>query len=245
MCEFCPSYFPISALRHKRPNFFILLQGVACYAALVKYCMILRSQIATSSLNMRNTAIVLARKVDSKILVLRGHKIILDADLAELYGVSVKRLNEQVKRNATRFPSDFLFRLSRTEQENLRSQIATSSSAHGGRRYMPFAFTEHGAIMAATVLNSRRAIEMSIFVVRAFVRMREAFAMNQQIVAKLAELEHHLESHDADIQGLVEAIRELMVPLPASKRRIGFETPSSTKGHGKALKVRTMQPHRT
>ena len=192
---------------------------------------------------MNKSAIVLAKKVDSKILILRGQKVILDVDLATLYGVTVKRLNEQVKRNARRFPSDFLFPLSRAESESLRSQFATSSSSHGGRRYLPYAFTEHGAIMAATVLNSKRAVEMSIFVVRAFVRMREALAMNQQVATKLAELEGRLENHDAEIQELVDAIRELMVPLPANSRRIGFEAPSrSIKDRGKALKVHTMKP---
>jgi phage regulator Rha-like protein len=205
--------------------------------------MILRSQIVTSSLHMKNTAVVLAKRVDSKIQVLRGQKVILDADLAELYGVPVKRLNQQVKRNARRFPSDFRFRVSRAEYENLRSQFATSSSAHGGRRYFPYAFTEHGAIMAATVLNSKRAIEMSIYVVRAFVRMREAFAINRHIVAKLAELERRLESHDADIQEIVETIRELMVPPPAGSRRIGFELPAgSVRGSSKTRKVHVMQP---
>jgi hypothetical protein len=101
---------------------------------------------------MPNTAIVLAQKIAAKIHVLRGHKVILDVDLAALYGVPVKRLNEQVKRNAARFPADFLFRLSRSEYENLRSQIATSSYGHGGRRYLPRVFTEHGAVMAANVL---------------------------------------------------------------------------------------------
>ncbi len=105
---------------------------------------------------MNKTAIILARRVTSKILVLRNLKVILDADLAELYDVSVKRLNEQIKRNPQRFPPDFLFTLTRAEYQNLRSQNATSTSAHGGRRYMPHAFTEHGAIMAATVLNSKR-----------------------------------------------------------------------------------------
>ena len=109
----------------------------------------------------------------------------------------VKRLNQQVNRNADRFPRDFIFRLSVTEYENLRLQFATSSFGHGGRRSLPYAFTEHGAIMAATILNSERAIQMSIFVVRAFVRMREALAANQQIVAKLSELEGRLEGHDA------------------------------------------------
>ena len=190
---------------------------------------------------MNKTAIILAKKVDSKIVILRDQKVILDVDLAALYGVSVKRLNEQIKRNASRFPSDFLFRLSRAESENLRSQIATSSSSHGGRRYLPHAFTEHGAIMAATVLNSKRAIEMSVFVVRAFVRMREALVMNQQIVTKLSELERRLENHDADIQELVEAIRELMAPPSANTRRIGFEAPTASgKKQSKILKLRAV-----
>jgi len=197
-------------------------------------------------LHMKNTALVLTKKVDSTILFLRGQKVILDVDLAELYGVSIKRLNEQVKRNIRRFPSDFLFRLTRSEYSNLRSQFATSSSDHGGRRYLPHAFTEHGAIMAATVLNSKRAIEMSIFVVRAFVHLREASIANRQIEAKLSELERRLESHDGDIQQLVEAIRELMEPEPANPRRIGFETPAlakgQSKGHNKVLKMRTALP---
>ncbi len=177
---------------------------------------------------MRKPATALAKRVESKILMLRGCKVILDADLAQLYGVPVKRLNEQINRNADRFPADFLFRLSAAEHEDLRSQIATSSSTHGGRRYLPYAFTEHGAIMAATVLNSERAVEMSIFVVRAFVRMREALGTNQQVVAKLAELEHRLESHDTDIQELVEAIRELMAPPAPKGRKIGFEPPAGS-----------------
>ncbi len=111
---------------------------------------------------MKKRKMVLVKPVESKILILRGHKIILDSDLAELYGVPVKRLNEQVKRNAERFPADFMFQLSAKEHDSLKSQIATSSKARGGRRYPPYAFTEHGAIMAATVLNSERAVEMSV-----------------------------------------------------------------------------------
>ena len=186
---------------------------------------------------MNKTAIVLAKRVSSTILVLRNQKVILDADLAELYGVPVKRLNEQIKRNPQRFPSDFLFRLTREEYKNLRSQNATSSSAHGGRRYLPQAFTEHGAIMAATVLNSKRAIEMSIFVVRAFVQMRQALIVNQHVVSKLAELEARLDNHDVDMQELVEAIQELMAPPPANTRPIGFEAPAPTKTQAKALKA--------
>lgn len=158
----------------------------------------------------------------------------MDTDLAELYGVTVKQLNQQIKRNADRFPADFLFRLSRAEHASLRSQIVTSNVGRGGRRYLPYAFTEHGAIMAATVLNSERAVEMSIFVVRAFVRMREALTSNQKIVSKLGELERRLESHDSDIQQLIEAIRELMTPPEPNRRKIGFELPSGqAKAQGK------------
>ena len=167
----------------------------------------------------------LAVSVESRILVLREQKVILDADLAELYGVPVKRLNEQVKRNQERFPADFMFRLSPEESESLRSQSATSKTGRGGRRYAPYAFTEHGAIMAATVLNSERAVEMSVFVVRAFVRLREMLATNQQLASKIDELEQRLDTHDASIQELIEAIRELMAPEPASGRRIGFQLP--------------------
>jgi hypothetical protein len=182
---------------------------------------------------MSRAAISIARRVDSRILLLRGRRVILDSDLAELYRVPAKRLNQQVTRNAHRFPADFRFRLSRTEYENLRLQFATSNLGHGGRRYLPYAFTEHGAVMAATVLNSERAIQMSIFVVRAFVRMRETLVAIPQIAAKLTELESRLESHDADIQELVEALRELMSPPARNSKKIGFEAPAS-RANGKS-----------
>ena len=162
--------------------------------------------------------------VESRIFVLRQHKVILDSDLAALYGVTVKRLNEQIKRNRDRFPADFMFQLSAQEYENLRSQNATSK--RGGRRYPPYAFTEHGAIMAATVLNSERAVEMSIFVVRAFVRLREMVSQNRAIVAKLNQLEQRLEKHDSEITELIEAVKELMVPPEPSGRKIGFRLPA-------------------
>jgi phage regulator Rha-like protein len=168
----------------------------------------------------------LAVSVESRILVLREQKVILDSDLAELYGVPVKRLNEQVKRNQERFPPDFMFRLSAEESDALRSQSATSKTGRGGRRYAPYAFTEHGAIMAATVLNSERAVEMSVFVVRAFVRLREMLATNQQLASKIDELEQRLDTHDASIQELIEAIRELMAPDPGTGRKIGFQLPA-------------------
>jgi len=187
---------------------------------------------------MNKTAIILTRRVGSKILILRNQKVILDTDLAELYGVPVKRLNEQVKRNPRRFPSDFLFALTRVEYRNLRSQNATSTFRHGGRRYLPHAFTEHGAVMAASVLNSKRAIEMSIFVVRAFVQMQAALLLNRHVLSKLSELEVRLDDHEEDIQDIVDALRELMAPPPAGNRRIGFEAPvSSAKTQIKAARL--------
>jgi hypothetical protein len=188
---------------------------------------------------MAKTAIVAARKVDSKIFVLRGQRVIVDTDLAELYGVEARHLNQQVKRNAKRFPFAFCFQLSAHEFKILRSQNVISSEGHGGTRYRPHVFTEHGAIMAATVLNSERAIEMSVFVVLAFVRMRRAIVENRHILTKLAELERRLETHDGDIQDLMAAIRELMTPSEASRSNIGFEVPSAPSG--KALKGRTLQ----
>ena len=176
---------------------------------------------------MPKSSSALAVSVDSRILVVRQQKVILDTDLAELYGVPVKRLNEQVKRNRERFPSDFMFRLSDEEQESLRSQTATSKSGRGGRRYAPYAFTEHGAIMAATVLNSEQAVEMSVFVVRAFVRLREMLATNDKLAAKIDELEQRLDTHDASIQDLIEAIRQMMLPEPATGRKIGFALPAA------------------
>jgi len=172
---------------------------------------------------MPNTsAIVLAERIESRILLIRGHKVMLDADLAELYGVTTKRLNEQVKRNRERFPADFMFQLSVEETENLRSQIAASNAGRGGRRYRPYAFTEHGAIMAASVLNSHRAVEASIYVVRAFVKLREVLRTHKELGQKLAELEQRIEAHDEEITGLFEAIRLLMEPPETSAKRIGF-----------------------
>src|ERR1700757_2440169 len=179
---------------------------------------------------MTKTAIVVARKVDSKIFVLRGQRAILDTDPAELYGVQVRHLNQQAKRNAKRFPPAFRFQLSSHELKILKSQNVISSEGHGGSHYLPYVFTEHGAIMEATVLNSERAIEMSVFVVLAFVRMRRAIAGHRHILTKLAQLERRLESHDADIQDLMDAIRELMSPEEPNRRRIGFEEPSDPSG---------------
>ena len=161
--------------------------------------------------------------ISHSILVLRRQRVILDAELATLYGVTTKRLNEQVKRNIERFPGDFMFRLTLTEAEALnRSQIATGSQKHRDPRFPPFAFTEHGAIMAATVLNSPRAVEMSLYVVRAFVRLRELLASNTALARKLDELERKYQHHDEAIAAILSAIRELTNPPPPKRRGIGF-----------------------
>jgi hypothetical protein len=194
--------------------------------------MILRSQLATSKMKNRKLANLLSMPkrgrapvsvIESRILFLRRQRIILDTDLAQLYRVPVKRLNEQVRRNQERFPSDFMFQLNSKEQKLLRSQIATSRKGSGGRRYLPYAFTEHGAIMAATVLSSERAIQMSVRVVRAFVRLRELLATNRRLASKVHELENHLDTHDSVILDLIKAIRELATPKAPRRRRIGFE----------------------
>lgn len=144
-------------------------------------------------------------------------------DLATLYGVTTKRLNEQVRRNHERFPEDFRFQLSQEEHEALRSHFATSNAGRGGRRYLPYVFTEHGAIMAAAVLNTPRAVEMSLYVVRTFVRLREMLSSNKELARKLNELERKLGAHDQAIASILSAIRGLMTPPePVKKQRIGF-----------------------
>ena len=170
-----------------------------------------------------------ASAVESHILFLRHQRVILDVDLARLYGVTVKRLNQQVTRNQERFPSDFMFQLNSKEHTALRLQIATSNKGRGGRRYAPYAYTEHGAIMAATVLNSERAVQMSVFVVRAFVRLRETLATNRRLASKVDELEKRMDSHDDTIQDVIDAIRELMAPEEGPRERIGFELPAAKR----------------
>lgn len=171
--------------------------------------------------------------ITSRIALVRGLRVILDVDLAMLYGVPTKRFNEAVKRNASRFPEDFVFALSADEFDALRSQFATSKVGRGGRRYAPRAFTEHGAIMAASILNSPRAVEVSIFVVRAFVRLRELAATHAELSKRLEDLERRTEalslSHQAlgretraQLKQVLDALRALMVPPEAARRPIGF-----------------------
>jgi hypothetical protein len=174
--------------------------------------------------NRRKSSVV---PIESRITILRNQKIILDTVLAEIYGVPVKRLNQQINRNRERFPSDFMFQITPREFTILRLQFATSRLRHGGRRSLPYAFTEHGAIMAATVLNSKQAVEMSIFVVRAFVRVREILATNKEFADRLNELEEHLGAHDGTIQEIIGAIKNLMNPPRRRRTKIGFELPKA------------------
>jgi hypothetical protein len=168
-------------------------------------------------------------RVEARILLVRGNKVLLDTDLADLYEVSTKRFNEQVRRNIARFPQDFMFRLSAQEWNSLRSQFATLERGRGQhRKYLPLAFTEHGAIMAATILNSHRATEVSVYVVRAFVRLRDILASNKEIARRLEQLEKKLGSHDQAIAGLINAIRNLMNHPEPRRRPIGFVTPKSS-----------------
>jgi hypothetical protein len=173
--------------------------------------------------------VVTITHIEGRIFLVRGHRIMLDADLADLYGVTTKALNQAVKRNVGRFPEDFVFRLADKDVRVLRSQIVTSNAGRGGRRYAPYAFTEHGAIMAANVLNSRRAVDMSVLVVRAFVRLREVLASHRELARRFEEPERHVargfKAHDDAIRRIVAAIRKLMEPRATSRRRIGFRQP--------------------
>jgi len=177
---------------------------------------------------MKRGSVVPVARITQAIRVLRAQRVLLDAELAALYGVTTKALNQAVKRNAARFPTDFMFRLNPEEDAALRSQFVTSKSpdSRGGRRYLPYVFTGHGAIQAANVLNSPRADEMSIYVVRAFVQLRELLASNAEFARRLDELEARIEKkltgHDQAIAAMLSAIRQLMNPLAARRRGIGF-----------------------
>lgn len=183
----------------------------------------LTSQIATS-----NLAVPMGR-IERRILLVRGHKVMLDADLAELYGVETKMLNRAVRRNIERFPDDFMFQLTADEfeslrcqsgtSENLRSPIGTSKRGRGGRRYLPYAFTEQGVAMLSSVLRSKRAVEVNIAVMRAFVKLREMLASNQELARRLDQME---QKYDARFKIVFDAIRELMKPPERPRRAIGF-----------------------
>ncbi len=184
----------------------------------------------------QRTGVLPVEQITRSILAFRGHRVLLDSELAELYGVPTKALNQAVKRNIERFPRDFMFRLSRTEARALirsqtvtashgpmRSQFVTASRARRNARFAPYAFTEHGSIMAATILNSPRAVEMSIYIVRAFVQLRELLASNKQLARRLAELEkgvgRKFVTYDQMLKGMLESLSQLQNP---ESRPIGF-----------------------
>ena len=173
---------------------------------------------------MSERAPVAVERIARAIHRLRGHNVMLDSDLADLYDVQVKVLNQAVKRNRKRFPHDFMFRLTVHEAESLRSQIVTSKPRRGGRRTAPYAFTEQGVAMLSSVLRGSRAIRVNIAIMRAFIRLRVMLASNADLARKLDALE---KKYDARFEVVFQAIRDLMTPVPAPRKRIGFHKPPS------------------
>ncbi len=164
----------------------------------------------------KNISVIPVERIASRIYLIRGEKVMLDSDLAELYGVTTARLNEQVKRNQARFPKDFAFQLSSQEFESLISQIATSNAGRGGRRKIPWAFTEHGVAMLSSVLRSKRAVQVNVAIVRTFIKLRQMLATHEDIARKVAR-------HDKEIQILFEQVKRLLLPPdPGKKNPIGF-----------------------
>jgi len=160
--------------------------------------------------------------IHRRIMGIRGDRVMLDLHLAALYGVETRQLKRAVRRNIHRFPPDFMFELTREEYNSLRSQIGTIKRGEHSK-YVPMAFTEQGVAMLSSVLNSRRAIEVNILIVRAFVRLRGMMVSQKEVARKLTELEKHLQDHDEQIQAIFTAIRQLMAPKEAPKKRIGFQ----------------------
>ena len=196
---------------------------------------------------MRSQKLTRLENIGSQIHTIRGQKVILDSDLARIYGVPTKRLNEQVRRNAKRFPSDFLFQLTTDEVDSLRSQIATLKTGRGQhRKFLPHAFTEKGAVMTANILNSSDAVRMSIFVVRAFIEMRELLGSTKELTKQLAALEKkltaRLDGHEVAIVDVLRRVMQILDPPPPPpepempKRRIGFHVEPEERPVAKARK---------
>jgi len=184
----------------------------------------------------KERSLVPMEKIGRSILLIRNQKVILDADLALLYGTTTKRFNEQVRRNMERFPEDFMFQLTEDEFSQVKAEnsLYRGAAGRGGRRYQPYAFTEHGAIMAAGLINTPVAIEVSIFVVRAFIRLRETFQSHEELARKLDALE---KKYDVQFRAVFAAIRQLMTPPDPKKKQIGFhweaEKPARKKASAK------------
>jgi len=178
----------------------------------------------------RNPAFVAAENIARSILRLRGHRVLLDATLASLYGVDTRALVQAVKRNRERFPEDFMFQLGPEELDSLRSQsVISNPPSRGGRRYSPYAFTEEGVAMLSSVLRSKEAVHVNIEIMRAFVRLRGLLAVNRELGAKLDEIERRVSSHDQAIAGVLSAIRQLMAPAEPKRRQIGFVSSEGRK----------------
>ena len=172
-------------------------------------------------------------RIEQAIFLIRGQKVLLDADLAQLYGVETKILNKAVKRNLDRFPEDFMFQLTAEEAENLRFQIGTSKKQRGGRRYLPYAFTEQGVAMLSGVLNSPRAVKVNVEIMRAFVRLRQLMATHTDLARKLTALE---QKYDKQFKVVFDAIRALMSPPAKPRKKIGFIVKEKQAAYGKRTK---------
>ena len=188
----------------------------------------------------KSSALIPVERIQRAIFLVRAEKVMLDADLAALYGVTTGNLNKAVKRNLDRFPLDFMFQLTGDEAENLRFQIGISSSDFGGRRYLPYAFTEQGVAMLSSVLRSKRAVQVNIAVMRAFVQLRQVLSSHTELARKLADLEQRIEGHDTAIRSLFDAIRQLMAPPPPRRPNpksasTSKKTPSPTAPNEKRL----------
>jgi phage regulator Rha-like protein len=198
------------------------LQFRGRHSAAEWYAVVLTSIISMPK-KAQEMAVMPLEFVERKIFLIRGRKVMIDADLAEMYGVPTKSLNLAVRRNKERFPEDFMFQLTKEEAQSLRFQIETSKTGRGGRRYLPYAFTEHGVAMLSAVLNSQRAIGMSIVIIRVFVRLREILATHQDLGRAIDEIRRRQEEQGEQITAIIQTINQLLAPEPVRpKRRIGF-----------------------
>jgi phage regulator Rha-like protein len=181
---------------------------------------------------MKAKSAISVQRIERLILVIRGNKVMLDTDLAELYGVETRVLKQAVRRNKKRFPDDFMFELTKEENQSLRSQsVILKRGKHS--KYLPFAFTEEGVAMLSSVLNSERAIEVNIEIMRAFVRVREMLGAHRELATKLKELENRIQNHDEHIKTIFQAIQQLITPSEKPRRRIGFEVKEPKGRYGK------------
>ena len=179
----------------------------------------------------KHDLVVPVARIQKSIFLIRGQKVLLDMDLAEFYGVETRSLIQALKRNIERFPSDFVFQLDQDEFDSLRSQIVISKGK-GGRRYLPYAFTEQGVAMLSSVLRSKRAIQVNVAIMRTFVKLREILLTHKELAHQLVDLERRLEDHDEQIQTIFEAIRQLMTPPAKPRKKIGFVVKEKQAAYG-------------